>query len=133
MVQAIQNKKIPLQHPSMEKMGSIREVPGFDDLDDVVVAEHGMTQRNLRLAHAATNVLDKEIVKEKSGLLENSNSKWGNEGSEDSIERSSNSGSRTKTVSFSQNGYSEEVFKVSQHLKQPVRNASPQSGVGRMF
>ena len=56
------------------------------------------------------------------GLLENSNSKKRSRGLEDSMEDSieddSDSGSRTKTVSFSQHSYSEEACKLSQHLQQ---------------
>ncbi|KAJ8428163.1 hypothetical protein Cgig2_028283 [Carnegiea gigantea] len=63
------------------------------------------------------DVLDGELIKETLDLQSISNSKLEVEELRDTKEDCIHSASRTKTVSFSQYGYSKAVLKLSQHLQ----------------
>jgi len=86
---------------SVDEKDSNSDVPGFDDIDDFF-----------------GNRKEVEVVEETPASRTNSNSGKVNE-SPRCNESSPHevSGSRTKAVSFSQNGYSVELFKVGQHLR----------------
>ncbi|KAJ8427711.1 hypothetical protein Cgig2_019016 [Carnegiea gigantea] len=59
---------------------------------------------------------DGKAIQKTPGLHFNSNSNQADERSRDKDEECIHSESRTKTACFSQNGFSEEVLKLSQHL-----------------
>jgi len=107
-------------NPAMENQDSNNDVPGFEDLDDELAEGNDVAQSDLRNV-----VVNDELVNTvaKSNpmvqISSNSNCEGGKAGA--SMENSINSVTRTKTVSFSQNGFSEEIIKISQHL-QPLRN-----------
>lgn len=72
---------------------------------------------NWRKDNRHNDNLGVELIKETLDLQSNSNSKLEVEELRDSKEDCIHSASRTKTVSFSQYGYSKEVLKLSQHLQ----------------
>ena len=95
----------------------------FEDLNDDMAAAYEVAQSDLRKTHDEKDdmsvinvVVDRDVVQETLDLQFISNSNRDIERAEGEGEECIHFESRTKTVSFSQNGYSEEMLKTSQHL-----------------
>ncbi|KAJ8439410.1 hypothetical protein Cgig2_001750 [Carnegiea gigantea] len=115
--------------PAMEIMDCIGEVVRFEDLNDDIAVDYEVAQSDLRKTYhdekddmtVINVVVDREVVQETPSLLFISNSNQYIERAEDKGEECTHSESRTKMVSFSQNGSSEEMLKTLQHLR-PLEN-----------
>ena len=85
-------------------------IPGFEDVegsdDDGFFNENQAHERE-KVSNSQTNSNSNSNSNLKDVESPRSNDSW----------QHTTSNTRTKTVSFSHNGYSEEIFKVSQHLK----------------
>jgi len=107
--QALQRPQLIRNGTTMEDKDSNYEVPGFEDLEDIEdMAEHNSNHSQMVGEGAGSQCMD---------AISNSNS---NEAGDKNINvdgQHEELGSRTNTASFSQNGYSEEIFKISQHLR----------------
>ncbi|KAJ8450691.1 hypothetical protein Cgig2_021163 [Carnegiea gigantea] len=115
-VQVIQPAHIPCSSPLAEAMDSNHEVVGFKDLDDEVALEDDVECSNWRRDVIANAELVGKEVNETSKIPINSNTAREDERPKDNPFESIHTQSRTKTACFSQNGYSEEIFKTTQHL-----------------
>ena len=114
--QAVHRPLLSRNVPNMEDNESNYEVPGFEDLEGI----KGMEGSNK--SHSTPGKEDEEA--EKLGDISNSNSNaLGDKIIKDDGQKEV-MGSRTITASFSQNGYSEELFKISQHLKKGAAGMS---------
>ena len=107
--QAVHKHQMLRIDSTMEDNESNYEVPGFEDLEDI----EGMQGSNER----HRNPLEEGEEMVNLGVKLNSNSKAEGDKSIKDDDQQEVRGSRTITASFSQNGYSEELVKVSQHLK----------------
>ena len=112
----------------MENMDSTSEVLGFEDLNDDMAADSEVAQSDLRNTYdekddmAVINVVvHRKVVQQTPDLQFVSNSNWDIERAEGKGKECTHPESRTKTVSFSQNDYSEEMLKTAQHF-QPLKN-----------
>ncbi|KAJ8439404.1 hypothetical protein Cgig2_001744 [Carnegiea gigantea] len=108
--------------PAMENMDNIGEVVRVADLNDDMAVDYEVAQSDLRKTYdekddmTVINVVeDREVVQETPSLQFISNSNRDIERAEDKGEECTYE-SRTKMVSFSQNGSSEEMLKTLQHL-----------------
>ena len=107
--QAVHKHQMLRIDSTMKDNESNYEVPGFEDLEDI----EGMQGSNER----HRNPLEEGEEMVNLGVKLNSNSKAEGDKSIKDDDQQEVRGSRTITASFSQNGYSEELVKVSQHLK----------------
>ena len=101
----------------MEK-DSNGNVPGFEDVDDEVASGNDMVRSHLRLIGHVSDEMAREEVEESSCNRLNLNFDKGCEQSGVIKDNNIYSASRTMTASFSQNGYSEEIAKIYEHLHQ---------------
>ncbi|KAJ8446349.1 hypothetical protein Cgig2_005880 [Carnegiea gigantea] len=111
-IQAVYQQQPPVIPPHSENRDSNGDVPGFEDEQDDLAETC-----DVRKDEPHNDNLDGELVKETPDFQSNSNSKLEVEELRDSREDCIHSASRTKTVSFSQIGYSESVLKLSQQLQ----------------
>jgi len=127
-VQAIQTVQTSPSSQSMEAMDSNNGVLGFEDIEDDVAFADMAQDDSRRLDTVAT---EDEVVKETEDVSNEDKQANGSPG--DSL----NSTTRTRTANFSQNGYSEEIFKIFQHApflglgaeyQQPEHHAYQPSG-----
>ncbi|KAJ8423912.1 hypothetical protein Cgig2_030609 [Carnegiea gigantea] len=95
----------PPSSPLMEAMDSNEKELGFKDIKDDI-ASIDMAQGDLRRPDVVAIEVegDHKVVKETTDLQLNGSTR-------DSL----NSTTRTRIINFSHNGYSEEMFKISQH------------------
>jgi len=115
-VQVIQPAHIPCSSPLAKAMDSNHGVVGFEDLDDEVALEDDVECSNWRRDVIANAKQVGKEVNETSKIPINSNTTREDERQKDNPFESIHTQSRTKTACFSQNGYSEEIFKATQHL-----------------
>ncbi|KAJ8443787.1 hypothetical protein Cgig2_017268 [Carnegiea gigantea] len=116
-IQIVHNDSGSSNSSPLEKMDSSGEVPGFEDLMDNLNAENDVAQSNIRFDDPSMADQRREVVQEPPKNQNNSNS------NSMAIERptaftnqaSIYSRARAKTISFSQNGYTEELLKITQH------------------
>ncbi|KAJ8447813.1 LOW QUALITY PROTEIN: hypothetical protein Cgig2_015176 [Carnegiea gigantea] len=101
--------------PSMEAMDSNDGVVGFEDIEDDVASADDAACSDLRRNDTVVAEQDGELLKEPR-VQNNSNGAQGIERPELNSVHSVHSTTKTKTTCFSQSGYSEEIFKVTQHL-----------------
>jgi len=109
-----------LINPPLEEMDSDDEVLGFDDLMENLDAANGPAQSNTKFTDPSLRDQGRDAAQEspENQLVLNSNSKMEMEILVASTNQGSiHSGPRTKTVSFSQNGYTEEFLKTNQQLQ----------------
>ncbi|KAJ8420246.1 hypothetical protein Cgig2_030826 [Carnegiea gigantea] len=112
--QIVHNGYGPSNSPPLEKMDSSDEVLGFEDLMDNLEVENDMAQSNTRFDDLPVGAQRKAVAQESPGnqITPNSNLKGEIERPAASTNQESiYSRARTKTVSFSQNGYIEELLK----------------------
>ncbi|KAJ8431036.1 hypothetical protein Cgig2_022978 [Carnegiea gigantea] len=105
----------PSSVPTMEDMDSNDGVLGFEDVNDVASTDDmafNDSQRNDGLSAEQ----DMEVVQETQPSQINPKEAQGTGSPKDIFEDSVDSSTKTKTACFSQNGYSDEVIIVSQHL-----------------
>ena len=134
VLQTIQTGQTSPSSPSMEAMDSNEGVLGFEDIEDEVASVDVARDDSRRLNTVATEDKDdNEEVKVTEDVSNEGNQANGSPG--DSLI----STTRTRSVNFSQNGYSEEVFKISQHApslglgaayQQPAQHACQPPGFG---
>ena len=134
VLQTIQTVQTSPSSPSMEAMDSNEGVLGFEDIEDEVASADVARDDSRRLNTVATE--DKDDNEEVKVTEDVSNEgKQANGSPGDSLI----STTRTKSVNFSQNGYSEEIFKISQHApslglgaayQQPAQHACQPPGFG---
>ena len=107
-IQAIQTIPTSPSSPSMEAMDSNEGVLGFEDIEDDVASADVAQDDSRRLDTVATeDEDDHKVVKETEEVSNKGKQANGSPG--DSL----NSTTRTRTTDFSQNGYLEEIFKIS--------------------
>ncbi|KAJ8445424.1 hypothetical protein Cgig2_031237 [Carnegiea gigantea] len=115
-VQIVHNDYIPFPNTPLENMDSSGDIPGFEDLMASLEADNDMAQSNIRRDDPSMADTKREVAQQTPDKQNsNSNSKMGSvrpilSSNKDSIY----SIARTKIVSFSQNGYSKELLKLSQ-------------------
>jgi len=107
--QAVQRSQLIMNGTNMEDTDSNYEIPGFEDLEDI----EGMAGSN----GSHSNQVGEGVGSPSMVAISNSNSNVAGDKVIKVDGQNEVMGSRTNTASFSQNGYSEELFKISQHLK----------------
>ena len=107
--QALQRTQLFMNGSNTEDKDSNFEVPGFEDIEDT----GGMAEHNSNHSHGVEEDAGSQCMDANSNS--NSNSKGAGDKTNKVVGHHKELGSRTNTASFSQNGYSEEIFKISQH------------------
>ena len=105
----------PAAHQNLNKVSS-DDVPGFEDVDDEVASGNNVAQSLWGLKGQVSGEVDREEVEDSSCIRLKGTSDKGGGQSRDTNGNIIYSASRTITANFSQNGFSEEIAKVSQHL-----------------
>ena len=123
-----------IYHPQQGLKGNMvakdsnHEVPGFEDLDDMEVYNSNQRQwqeqdEGMSKGECSLNSNSNSNGSGNGSPISNSNpSGTGNRGINDCAQKD-DSYSRTKTVSFSQNDFSEELLKVSQKSRMATKEA----------
>ncbi|KAJ8438798.1 hypothetical protein Cgig2_023832 [Carnegiea gigantea] len=111
-------------------MDSNDEVPGFEDLMDNLEAENDVAQSNTRFDDLLVGVWEGAVAQESPAnpITTNSNLKGEIERpATSSNQESIYSRARTKTVSFSQNGYTKELLQLTQQPHSLGTEQTPKS------
>jgi len=109
--QALQRTQLIMNGETMEDedKDSNFEVPGFEDLEVIKgMAEHKSNQSQKVEEGAGSQCMDANSNSNSNGIGDNNIN---------DVSQHEELGSRTNTASFSQNGYSEEIFKISRHSR----------------